>query len=239
MSPDPAAAPRTVDAETLRAEELRLRYLEIIDRPDIFPTPANWQYIIAHAMHGLGQALYHKYLVALDREPDDREPLHQAAVEHFPEYLRAMPPEYAAEVVYGDVTTDPEAARQLIRDVRLFDAGRIADLIRHGNVDFALSVIDVYRESYTPADLEDMEDLAAILDALPEQGRMEQRRSLLGSLSMKYICPRGHVNDGDRRFCTHGGCGLDTRGLTRPQSESIDTFRLRLRALRTLLGDRD
>ena len=48
--------------EQLKTEELRLRYLELIDKPDVYPTRANWQFITSHAMAGLGSALYRKYL---------------------------------------------------------------------------------------------------------------------------------------------------------------------------------
>jgi len=222
----------TVSSERLRAEELRLRYLEIIDRPDIFPTPANWQYIISNAMTGLGPALYRKYLTALDLPDDDREPLHTAAIEYFPQYLRAVPREYAAATVYSQPDLLPEAGIRLVRELELFDAGEILRLLRSGHAAFALEVIDAYSSVYDAEMLEAMRRLDETLAALPEVGYREERRGLLG-ISVKYICPRGHINDGSHTYCTQ--CGCDSRGITAPQAARIETFRRRLRALASLL----
>lgn len=228
-TPRPAAE---VTSEQLRAEELRQRYLEVIDRPDIFPTPTNWQYIIANAMTGLGPALYLKYLTALDLPDDDREPLHTAAIEYFPQYLRAVPRGYAAATVYSRPDMLPDAGLRLIRSQELFDPVEILRLLRSGHSGFALEAIDAYSSVYDADMLDGMRALAGELDALPEMGYREERRGLLGT-SVKYICPRGHVNDGDRTYCRD--CGCDSRGITESQAARIDTFRRRLRALEVLL----
>lgn len=223
-----------VTDEQLKAEELRLRYMEIIDRPDVFPTPANWQFIIDHAMTGLGPALLHKYLVATELPDDDREPLHEAAIEFFPRYLRAVDRRYAVYTVYSDPFTLPDAVISLIHDIKLFDAAEILRLLQADCTDFALKAIDAYSYEYDRDDLDSMQLLAEWLDGEPELGYREERRGLLGT-SLKYICPNGHANDGDRQFCSHSSCGLDIYGHTREQAARIATFRHRLEALRSLL----
>lgn len=224
-----------ITADQLRTEELRLRYLELIDRPDVFPTRANWQFIISHAMLGLGQALYHKYLVARTIPEMDREELHDIAVEQFPLYLRAVPRRYAVEVVYSDFTTDPASTVELIRECQLFDAGGIMTMINAGHMTTAMDVLDSYSAEYTADDLMRMQSLLRYFDSLPELGSVEQRRGLLGT-SVKYICPRGHVNDGDSTYCGHSGCGLDIHGLNAGQASRIEVLRHRVRALSGLLA---
>lgn len=230
---EPAAS---VTADRLRAEELRLRYLEIIDRPDVFPTATNWQFIIDNAMTGLGPALYRKYLVAADTDEDDREPLYREALRYFPLYLRAVPRDYAIYTVYSDTVTMPDETLRLIRDAQLFDADSILDLLRAGETDFAFKAIDSYCAEYTEADLCAMRRLASWIDGQPQTGSMEERRGLLGGPSLKYICPRGHVNDSDATFCSHSSCGLDIYGHTERQAAAIEAFRLRLRALENLFN---
>lgn len=235
MTPQQTAEkPLVISVDQLKAEELRLRYVEIIDRPDIFPTPTNWQFIIDNAMEGLGPALLHKYLVAAELPDDDREPLHQAALEYFPKYLRAVSREYAVYTIYSDPFTLPEATISLIRELQLFDAGEILRLLQGECTEFAFSVIDAYSYEYTADDLEAMRRLAEWLNGEGELGYREERRGLLGS-SMKYVCPNGHVNDGDREFCSHSSCGLDIYGHTAPQASAIATFRHRLAALSALM----
>lgn len=226
----------SVTAARLQAEELRLRYLEIIDRPDVFPTATNWQFIIDNAMTGLGPALYRKYLVAADTDEDDLEPLYREALHYFPLYLKAVPRDYAIYTVYSDTVTLPEETLKLIREAQLFDADSILGLLRSGETGFALEAIDSYCAEYTEADLCAMRRLAAWLDSQPQLGCMEERRGLLGGASLKYICPNGHVNDGDVAFCSHSSCGLDIHGRTARQASAIEAFRLRLRALENLFN---
>lgn len=224
-----------VTADRLKAEELRLRYLELIDKPDVYPTRANWAYITEHAMLGLGPALYRKYLGSLSIPEIDRMELHDVAIESFPAYLRAVPHHYAVETVYGDFSTDASAAVALVHDCLLFDARRILEMLCSGMSDEALALIDAYSPEYTADDLADMCELAEYLDSLPLLGSVERRRGLLGS-STKYVCPRGHVNDASHTHCTHSGCGLDIFGHTAAQVARIGVFRHRLRALESLFG---
>ncbi len=223
---------KAITFDQLRAEELRLRYLEMIDRPDVYPTRANWDFITRHAMLGLGPALYRKYLAALSYDEDDREELHQAAVDCFPDYLRAVPRPYAARTIYADLSTAPEAARALIEQCRLFDAPAIMELLDEGRLDDAMLAVDAYQDSYTAADIAHMHTLRDRLLSLPALGSQEQRRNLMGIASLRFICPEGHTNDPDEQYCTR--CGKDIYGLTATQNARIDIFMRRLQALDNL-----
>lgn len=223
-----------ISAEQLRNEERRLRYLTLIERPDVFPTLANWQFITSNALQGLGHHLYKKYLTSITIDDNDREELHDIAVKEFPAYLAAIDRREAVDVVYGDVTTAPEHTIRLIRDNRLFDASSISRLISAGNLDFAMSVIDVYQPEYSFADLEAMENLGSQIDSLPLRGIIEERQGFFGS-SEKYICPDGHINPADNVYCR--GCGKNARGLTETQEKAIAQFKGRLQALKSLLSN--
>ena len=223
-----------ISADQLRAEELRLKYLELIKRPDVFPTLSNWQYITAHAMRGLGFGLYRKYLDALTIDEQDRAPLHDVAVEEFPKYLAAIDRREAVNVVYSDVDTSPAATADLIRRLGLFDAYNLIDLMDNGRTDFVMDVIDVYQPEYDYADLQPMEELLARIDALPTLGYVEERGGIFGR-SEKYICPDGHANPADTEYCRHSGCGKNSRGLTSTQEGAVTAFLARIAALRSLL----
>lgn len=224
-----------ISSDQLRAEELRLKYIELIERPDVFPTRLNWQYITAHRMHGLAAALYRKYLTALTIDDNDRADLHDIAIEEFPKFLSAIDREEAVEAVYGDISTDPEATRNLIRASNLFDAPSLSRLMDRGDTDFVFSVLDVYQPEYTTADLKTMGELLARIDNLPSRGRYERRHGVFGS-SEKYICPDGHSNPVDTEYCRHNGCGKNARGLTEEQENAVTVFLGRLAALRSLLS---
>ncbi len=223
----------SVSADQLRAEELRLKYVTLLDDPAVYPTRENWKYIIDNRMEGVGPALFNRYVTALEVDDVDRAELHSIAIEEFPRYLEAVDRDYALSIIYEggaghDICVD------LIRRCRLFDANYLVNLIDCGELDLALDVIDVYQPEYTQADLDAMEMLAKCLAGLPDKGSIEDRRGIFG-MSSKYICPNGHVNDADAKYCTHSGCGLDIKGLTRRRAEAVDIFRHRLEALRNLI----
>lgn len=222
-----------VSADQLRAEELRLKYVSLLDDPSVYPTRENWQYIIDNKMEGVGPALLNRYITALEVDDVDRAELHSIAIEEFPRYLEAVDRDYALSIIYEggaghDISVD------LIRRSRLFDANYLLNLIDCGELDLALDVIDVYQPEYIDSDLDAMEMLAKCIDALPDKGTIEDRRGIFGT-SSKYICPNGHVNDAGTTYCTHSGCGLDIKGLTKRRADAVEIFRHRLEALRNLI----
>ena len=222
-----------ISAEELRAEELRLRYRELLVRPDVFPTEANWQFIISRRMPGLASLLYQKYLVALTIDDNDRDQLHDVAVEQFPEYISAIDRREAIDALYSDVTTSPDKTAALIRKNNLFDASALIGLIDDGEVNFALSVIDVYQPDYSEEDVEQMEHLMYRLDSLPRHGYVEQRGGIFGA-SERYICPDGHSNPADTEYCRHSGCGKNARGLSEKQEKAISLFISRISVLKSM-----
>lgn len=225
----------TVTARSLKAEELRLRYEELLADASVFPTKANWDYIIENRMEGIGALLMQKYLTALHIDDVDRVELHQVAVDEFPRYLEAIERDYALEVVYGN-TSDKRAFVDLVRRCRLFDADYLIDMIRCDGLSPAIEVLDVYQPEYDEASLEAMKRLLAFFDELPRLGRYENRQGLFGS-SVKYICPAGHVGgDASTVYCQHSGCGLDVRGLTESQAKAVGILAHRVKALGNLLS---
>lgn len=222
-----------ISIEALKAEELRLRYKDLLRDPSIYPTISNWDFIIQNKMEGIGDLLYAKYKSSISIDDADRHDLHNVAVEKFPEYLKAVSCDYASDVVYAHIS-DGNIALNLIRDCNLFSAAHIIDCIEQTHDLRVLDIIDVYRKEYTYADYRAMCDLNSLLQSLPKRGFIEDVRGLFG-YSSKYICPNGHSNDAGVKFCTHSGCGLDIFGVTKSQSEAIERFRARIIALENLL----
>ena len=234
---EPAVPEGCVSAKDLEIEELRLRYAELLADPGVFPTRTNWEFITANRMEGLGGLLYDKYLISLAVDDVDRADLHNIAVEEFPRYLAAVDHDYAVSIIYPTLIDNIDAAMPLIRRCRLFDAVELCRLVESGHADIAADLVDVYRPYYNVADLSPMRRLAMLFDHLPVLGEIRSQRGIFGT-SDKYICPRGHVNNPESRYCTHSGCGLDAHGLTAGQNEAIETYKRRVEALTNLLKHR-
>lgn len=228
------AAPSRVSAEALRTELLRRRYAELLAQPDVFPSQANWDFIIEHALIGIGEGLYRKFLVSAVLPEAERRSPNRIALKEFPRYLCAVPREYAVEIVYDDTVSAPEATRQLVEQCELFDAPSLIGLIDRGEAPMAADMLEAFQPDYGPDDLSDMRALLRRLRNLPEEGEMADGRGLLRR-ELRYVCPAGHVNAAEAEYCTHSGCGLNIYGLTRERVDRIEAFAARVDALAALL----
>ena len=223
----------SVSADSLIATERAERYKRQLERPEVFPTAENWEYIIDTAMYQIAPELYRKYLMAWLTPAVNRSDFHDLALENFPEYLRAIPRADAVSAVYADVTSAPEATLAVILDCRLFDAPALQKILDHGgSAGFVAECMNAYQEHYTRDDLRDMQLLYNEMMQLPAEGIMRETRSIFGR-DLRYICPNGHSNPKDTDFCTQ--CGLNINGLNADQQAAIDRFGSRLQTLDRLL----
>lgn len=223
-----------VSAEALNTELLRRRYVELLEQPDVFPSQANWDFIIDNRLTGVGEGLYRKFLVSAVLPESERRSPNRIALKEFPRYIASVPREYAVEVVYDDTVSAPDATRKLIEDCRLFDANAILGLVRRGEAGMAADLLAVFQPLYDAKDLADMKALLQRMRHLPEEGEIISNAGLLRR-EVRYICPAGHSNAAEADYCTHSGCGLNIHGLTRRQCEAIDDFERRVNALSDLL----
>lgn len=225
---------RSVSAEALRTEMLRRRYALLLEQPEVFPSQANWDFIIEHTLTGIGEGLYRKYLVSAVLPEEQRRSANRLALREFPRYLRAVDRSYAIEVVYDDTVSAPEATRSLVEECELFDAPSLLGLVRRCEAPAAVDMLEAFQPQYTAADLADMRELLEALRTLPELGEMADGRGLLRR-DRRYICPAGHSNDADAEYCTHAGCGLNIYGLTEAQTRAIEAYAERVDALADLI----
>jgi len=228
---------KSISADALKAECLKERYSSQLSRPEVFPSDENWQYIIGHSMTGIGPGLYRKYIVSWLIDPSERCDYHQAALTRFPEYLSAVPRQYALDVVYADIDSAPGATLDVIHRVQLFDAPRLLGLLADEEcprVGFVADCLDAYQPEYTLSDLTNMRTLLGALRDLPPLGKITRTRTLLGQTD-RYVCPRGHVNDITDDYCRADNCGLNIYGLTERQDRLVDGYADRVRTLGKLL----
>ena len=233
-----AAPEKRVSAEELRTELLRLRYKQLLQQPEVFPSQANWDFIIEHALTGIGDGLYRKFLVSAVLPEEQRRSPNRIALREFPRYLRAVPREYAVSVVYDDTVSAPKATKALVEECELFDARSLIALVARGEAPVAVDMLGSFQPDYGRGDLADMRELLRCLRNLPEEGEMSDGHGLLRR-ELRYICPAGHANPAEAEYCSHSGCGLNIYGLTRSQMQAIDDFASRIDALSLLLDGKD
>lgn len=227
----------TVSADELNAECLSRKYAALLEKPEMFPSERNWQFIIDHRMENLGTLLYRKYLVSWLMPEQKRDAIHRYALKYFPEYVSAVSRPYAVKLIYSDFQSAPEAFSEVVRTCMLFDARQLHHMVVQGEVELVISLLDVFQPEYTVSDAQAMRTLLGALRALPKLGRIEESRNIF-SHEMRYYCPAGHSNSTSIEFCTHDGCGLNIYGLTYDQQQNINDFSDRIDALDSLLRHR-
>lgn len=241
MEPDNSVQDNTVpgvSADMLIAAERAERYRAQLDRPDVFPSRQNWQYITECRMDQLADLLYRKYLVSWLTEQNLRTDFHNDALECFPQFLMAIDREAALQTVYSDIASAPAATVALVEQCRLFDAGHLLDILHDQTsggdpVVFVADCMSAYQPGYTDTDLEDMRILLGAMRNLEPLGQLRESRSIFGR-ETRYICPNGHSNAADCQFCQT--CGRNRFGLTVSQAQNIDNFAGRITLLQRLLS---
>ena len=156
----------TIDAEDLRAQCLKMRYSRRLVEPEVFPSEQEWEYITGRAMTGIGSSLYRKYLVSWSLPEDERTDIHCSALQWFPQYIATVPRDYALGVVYGDISSCPQATLAVIYKARLFDADMLRDVLHSTEplspplpqgyypLTFVVECLDAYQPEYTNDTLE-------------------------------------------------------------------------------------
>jgi len=215
---------KIIKAEDLQAEILRRRYIELLEKADVFPSQNNWDYIISTAMGGdIGRLLYRKYLVSMLTPTPDRVDCHLAAIREFPRYLEAVSYEDAVSAVFSDTDTLPDETIKLIKRYKLFSAEQLHRLLDEGKIDIVIECLSVFKREYTCDDLMQMKSLLHCLRHLPETGRYEHIQNVFKS-GVRYICPNGHINNQSAEYCSRPDCGLNIYGLTHEQTGLINAF---------------
>lgn len=243
LNDNPEQQPRTpapepvltgVTADQLIAAERADRYKRQLERPEVFPSEDNWKYIIETRMDVIAPELYRKYLISWLTPEKQRSDFHYAALSHFAEYITTIDRQAALDAVYDDITSSPEATLDLIVDCRLFDAEHLMQLLDEGvSPAFVADCMEAYQPVYQRSDLSSMQHLLEAMNDLPEEGSLGESRSFFSN-SVRYICPNGHSNSRETRFCSQ--CGLDIHGLNEQQAKIMSDFANRLSTLRRILS---
>lgn len=202
---------------------------------DQTPKSSELNFIMDNNMWELAPSLYEYYTTpnyAIDKRPID---------ERFPIILSILPYNTAVQFIYNDYLTFEKYAYPLIKENKLFCASKVLEILREGNLEAGINLLDTEKRSYTRDDVKYMESIIDILDNLPNKGQITEVKA--GAFSSKmvevYICPLGHKNDRDTEYCTHGAtyplCGLNIKGLKQEQVQIINAFRDRVTIIKDLL----
>ena len=114
---------------------------------------------------------------------------------------------------------------ELIKKCGLFSPSHILEIAKN-DIHLAIKLFDTQKESYNKEDLNIITSILAIVDSLPDTGRIELiKGGLLSKEQEKYICMNGHKNKKDVEFCE--SCGVNIKGLHHTEVQKIEILRER------------
>ena len=219
----------TVSSNTLSVELFKERWCT--RSKNLFPKQDELNFIMENGLWELAASLYDYYVIP--RTYDEVRPID----EKFPIILSAMIYDDIVKFIYKDYSLRRSYAYNLIKNNNLFNAERILELLRNNHISEAIELLETEKLEYDKTDVRVMEDICAFIDNLPDRGKIEEvKGGLLSSKKVeKYICPNGHKNDKEFEFCQEYGCGLNIKGLTHKEVNVINTFKDKVRILKSIL----
>lgn len=155
-------------------------------------------------------------------------------IEHFKGYLSSISRDSAISAVYPLVEESLFPAKKVIIENKLFDAQSIESLVDKGLFDIACGLLISAKPTYSANDLPSMKALSEKLHNLPDKGSISfVKGGVFSKDADKYICPEGHTNNKEVKFCEK--CGLNIKGLTEENILNLKKFDETIEALEYLL----
>lgn len=216
--------------------EVHIRKLKITEsvKKQYPPSQEEWDFLLENPIEELKNSLLEIYLRFFKNYPTPTNETQKILRNYFILYLLILEEDSVSNILYSRITENPIVVSTLIKESRTFSPSNTLTLIDDEDYQNAILTIDSDKRSYSKNDLELMQSIVSSIENLPETGRKEMVKTLLGSPREKFICENNHQNDPSLEFCTSEGCKKNIRGLTFSEVEKLEEFKLKIKALSQL-----
>ncbi|MGV8139469.1 MAG: heavy metal-binding domain-containing protein [Mangrovibacterium sp.] len=201
------------------------------------PSAEDWIFLFNNPIEEIVQKLLAIYLNQLTRDSFDQQNERELLESNMPNFLRIINPDFTIPLLYGHMKPNNDHVFKIISQNKLFSPAQTIGLIKKGEVSLAIKCLSADKEYYSKEDLRSMQEIVDLLDNLPDKGRIETVKGIIGKAKEKYICPGGHSNDADVKYCSLEFCKQNIKGLTRKQTADIEDFRIKIYLLLSLFKD--
>lgn len=199
----------------------------------------DWDNILSLNLSEIAPELTAEALRLHAQKSDDYsfEAYRNAFFEKFEEFISRQDKTSAIDALCPFLDSYPEIIVSLMVKFNLFKPEAVINMIKAGHISLAIELLKCNKDYYTRQDLDGMQRIVSYLDSLPDKGA---RQKVKGGLFSKkeeemYICPAGHQNDKDAKYCLEPGCGLNIKGMTKEQVIIFNKFKKFTSALESLL----
>lgn len=225
-----------ISADALNNECLKKLLINNINR-GAFPSEEEWNYLAAYDVPEISEKLFDLFLLTDKKSADFISIPEKLLLNNFPQYYIRLDKSLQIDLAYSKLNgVNDRVVVSLIISNKLFDAKSIIDLVRNDKINIAVQLLESDKDYYTDKDIALMKNIVDAISNIPDKGKIEFVKGLLSKGSEKYVCPRGHKNDVDTKFCNELNCGLNIKGLTKSQVECINKYSAKIDALQELLG---
>ncbi len=200
-----------------------------------FPSQDDWIYLFSNPIEEIAEKLLCLYLDRLSNA--DESPNVLLLLSNTMNYFKIIKNENAIDTLYSQISEKPQPILEIIKTNKLFSPSKIIELIQNDKAVLAIDCLDSDKEYYSNYDLELMQKIIHLLDNLPNKGRIEMVKGILGKSKEKYICLNGHSNDVENEYCQSINCYRNIKGFTHSEVNKIEKYKLKVNSLTSIFNE--
>ena len=199
------------------------------------PSQEDWDFLVENPMEEILDDLLKIYLFHFKDSDTAIYVTQKSLRSYFPNFLQAISEEAVSTALYSKIGENSVVISTLIKESRSFSPEKVLELIDKGDLDNAILTLQSDKRSYDRKDLTNMTTILNRLESLPNTGKIEVVKTLLGGNKEKFICENNHQNGSEVEFCTNDECSRNIKGIRKSDMERIEAFKLKVEGLKTLL----
>lgn len=204
-----------------------------------FPNEKDWIFLLNYPIEESTEDLLDIYLKVDSKREIDKYEKEKLFTKNFANYITILHKENLENILYKRLEINEPLILSLLKRVKLFSPHKIIDLINNKKKHTAIKCLKIAKSNYSNEDLKLMQEIVYLLDNLKDLGKVEAVKGFIGKEKEKYICPNGHKNSVDVKYCQHIGnyeCGLNIKGLSEKEVHEIKLFRIKVESLNSILN---
>ncbi len=205
-------------------------------KSDRLPTQEEWYFIQQNPIVDINENLLDTFLTRYEHYLSHETGVAKKLITYMINYLRVLDKETSTNLLYDKLNENSTHILTLLESSNLFSPTKVLGLLENGELEIAINCLNINKENYSNDDVAQMNKIIKTFENLEDKGSIQTSKNLLGKEKEVYICPKGHSNDIEYKFCTSSKCNLNIKGLTSGQVEIINKFKTKVETLSSLFA---
>jgi len=203
------------------------------------PSQEDWIYLLNNPINEVSEQILESYLSNIHHGTSEVVAGIQLLLTNTISYFKSLDREISIKTLYEKLIEKPIPILKIIEENNLFAPLKIIELIKNDNIDIAIDCLSANKEYYSISDLHQMKTIIELLNNLPDKGKIETVKGLIGKSKEKFICQHGHSSNVDSEYCENFNCGENIKGLTEKKVKQIEAYTTKVNSLSTLMKENE